>query len=114
MRRGWRCSAASSTGRRALVRSAGRGIDGSNPNRDFITGASVPFGVAVDGLALGSAGSGGKSLKFGKVKLNKKKGTALLPVTVPSAGTLSIGGKGVVKKRSGLARALGRTAEEGP
>ena len=53
------------------------GIDGSNPNRDFITGASTPFGVAVDGLALGSAGSGGKSLKFGKVKLNKKKGTAL-------------------------------------
>jgi hypothetical protein len=91
------------------------GIDGSNPNRDFITGASTPFGVAVDGLPLGSAGSGGgKNLKFGKVKLNKKKGTALLPVTVPSAGTLSIGGKGVVKKRSGLARALGALLKKVP
>jgi virginiamycin B lyase len=90
------------------------GIDGSNPNRDFITGASTPFGVAVDGLPLGSAGGAGKSLKFGKVKLNKKKGTALLPVTVPSAGTLSIGGKGVVKKRSGLARALGALLKKVP
>jgi virginiamycin B lyase len=90
------------------------GIDGSNPNRDFITGASTPFGVAVDGLALGSAGSGGKSLKFGKVKLNKKKGTALLPVTVPGSGTLSIGGKGLVHKRPGLARALGALAKKAP
>ena len=44
-------------------------------------------------------------LKFGKVKLNRKKGTATLPVTVPGSGTLSIGGKGLVKKRPALARA---------
>jgi virginiamycin B lyase len=90
------------------------GIDGSNPNRDFITGASSPFGIAVDGLPLGSAGSGSKSLKFGKVKLNKKKGTALLPVTVPGAGTLSLGGKGVVKKRSSSARTLGALLKKVP
>jgi hypothetical protein len=48
-------------------------------------------------------GSGSKSgLKYGKVKLNKSKGTAILPVTVPGSGNLSIGGKGVVHKRPGL------------
>jgi Low-density lipoprotein receptor repeat class B. len=90
-------------------------LDGSNPNRDFITtGALWPFGVAVDGAPLGSAGGGGKSLKFGKVKLNKKKGTALLPVTVPSAGTLSLGGKGLVHKRLGQAPALGKLFKKVP
>jgi hypothetical protein len=44
----------------------------------------------------------------GNVKLNKAKGTALLPVTVPGSGTLSIGGKGLVHKRPGLARAVGK------
>jgi streptogramin lyase len=90
-------------------------IDGSNPKSDFITGVSSPFGVAVDGNKLGSAGSGGGSvLKFGKPKLNKKKGTALLPVTVPSAGTLSIGGKGLVHKRPGMARGLGKLFKKVP
>jgi hypothetical protein len=41
-------------------------------------------------------------LKYGKVKLNKNKGIAILPVTVPGSGDLSVGGKGVVKKRPGL------------
>jgi virginiamycin B lyase len=86
-------------------------IDGSNPNRDFITGASTPFGVAVAGTASGGGSSG---LKFGKVKLNKKKGTALLSVTVPSSGTLSIGGKGLVHKRIGQARARGRLFKKVP
>jgi hypothetical protein len=36
-------------------------------------------------------------IKLGKVKLNKKKGTATLPVGVPTAGTLTVSGKGVVK-----------------
>jgi hypothetical protein len=48
--------------------------------------------------------SGKSGLKFGKPKLNKKKGTALLPVTVPGSGTLSLRGKGLVKMRPGLAR----------
>lgn len=36
---------------------------------------------------------------FGRLKRNTVKGTALLPVTVPGAGTLSLSGKGVVKQR---------------
>jgi hypothetical protein len=35
--------------------------------------------------------------KLGKLKLNKKKGTATLSVTVPGAGTLTLSGKGVKK-----------------
>jgi hypothetical protein len=50
------------------------------------------------------AGGNASGLKFGKVKLNKKKGTATLPVTVPGTGDLSVGGKGVVKKRPGLGK----------
>ena len=41
---------------------------------------------------------------FGRLKHKRSRGTATLPVTVPGAGTLSVGGKGVVGKR--LARAL--------
>jgi hypothetical protein len=36
---------------------------------------------------------------IGKPKLNKRKGTAKLPVTVPGGGTLTLTGKGVVKQR---------------
>ena len=36
------------------------------------------------------------SCLLGKAKLNKKKGTALLPVTVPGPGTLTLSGKGAV------------------
>jgi DNA-binding beta-propeller fold protein YncE len=50
--------------------------------------------------------------KFGKVKRNKRRGTAKLPVTVPGGGTLTLTGKGVVKQRaapdSSRSRALGR------
>lgn len=38
-------------------------------------------------------------LKLGGVKLNKAKGTATLSVKVPSAGTLTVSGKGVVKAK---------------
>jgi hypothetical protein len=44
---------------------------------------------------------GGSGLKFGKPKLNKRRGTALLAVTVPGSGRLAIGGKGVAEKRRG-------------
>jgi hypothetical protein len=53
----------------------------------------------------GGGGGGGNGqpvsneFSFGKAKKNKKKGTAILPVTVPGAGTLSLSGKGVVKQR---------------
>jgi hypothetical protein len=35
------------------------------------------------------------SVQFGKVRRNRGKGTAKLPVTVPGAGTLAAGGKGL-------------------
>jgi hypothetical protein len=35
------------------------------------------------------------SVQFGKVKRNRGKGTARLPVTVPGVGTLTAGGKGL-------------------
>jgi hypothetical protein len=38
-------------------------------------------------------------IKLGKVKLNRAKGTATLSVGVPSAGTLTVAGKGIVKAK---------------
>jgi hypothetical protein len=38
-------------------------------------------------------------LKFGKVKLNKAKGTAIVFVKVPAAGTLTASGKGIAKAK---------------
>lgn len=59
--------------------------------------------------------TGNKSgLKFGKIIRNKNKGTALLPVTVPGSGELSIGGKGVVKKRPGAGSLAYRLLKEVP
>jgi hypothetical protein len=37
---------------------------------------------------------------FGKLKRNKKRGTAVLPVTVPGAGTLSLSGRGVAGQQA--------------
>jgi hypothetical protein len=42
---------------------------------------------------------------FGKLKRNKKRGTALLPVTVPGAGTLSLSGRGVAGQQASASRA---------
>jgi hypothetical protein len=39
----------------------------------------------------------------GKLKRNTENGTAIIPVTVPGAGTLSLSGKGVVKQRDSVA-----------
>jgi hypothetical protein len=64
-------------------------------------------------LPLQKPGAGGKSgLKLGKVKLDKQAGTATLAVTVPGPGALSVGGKGVVKKRSEVAREAHRLARK--
>jgi len=46
---------------------------------------------------------------FGKVKLNKAKGTATLTVVVPGPGTLALGGKGV-KKATRKVAAAGKAA----
>jgi len=43
---------------------------------------------------------------FGKLKLNKNKGTAILTVDVPGAGTLTLGGKGIVPQRLGRSTGL--------
>jgi hypothetical protein len=40
------------------------------------------------------------AFRFGKLKRNKQKGTALLTVVVPGPGTLTLTGKGVVKRRT--------------
>ncbi|HWB69835.1 MAG TPA: hypothetical protein VG518_07645, partial [Solirubrobacterales bacterium] len=37
---------------------------------------------------------------FGKLKLNKKRGTATLAVKLPSAGKVKLGGKGVVSREA--------------
>jgi hypothetical protein len=42
---------------------------------------------------------------FGKVKRNKSRGTAVLPVTVPGAGTLALSGKGVAGQQASTSRA---------
>jgi hypothetical protein len=55
--------------------------------------------------------------RVGKAKLNKDKGTATLPVTVPGAGKVTLTGKGVVKQRPGrrdrgtLARTVGKAGK---
>ncbi len=43
--------------------------------------------------------------KIGKARLNKRRGTARLPVTIPGSGELTLTGKGVVTQRLPRARA---------
>jgi hypothetical protein len=45
---------------------------------------------------------------FGKLKRNTERGTAILPVTVPGGGTLSLSGKGVVAQQASVSRAAGK------
>lgn len=47
------------------------------------------------------------AFSFGKAKLNKRKGTARLPVKVPGPGTLKLRGKGLVPQRSSAAVGAG-------
>ncbi len=42
---------------------------------------------------------------FGSLKRNTKRGTAVLPVTVPGAGTLSLSGRGVASQQASTSRA---------
>jgi subtilisin-like proprotein convertase family protein len=46
------------------------------------------------------------TIKAGKPKLNKKKGTAQIPVTVADAGTLTLKGKGVKSASASKAKAV--------
>jgi Divergent InlB B-repeat domain/PKD domain len=60
----------------------------------------------------GQGGGPSNNFSFGKAKLNKKKGTAKLPVTVPNAGNLTLSGKGLTpihKAKAGKAVRAGTT-----
>jgi hypothetical protein len=83
-----------------------------------MTADLTPFGgqtvrlrlAEVDNLAVFNASADAASLtstpisnvfSFGKLKRNKHRGTAILPVNVPGPGTLSLTGKGVKTQRPG-------------
>jgi hypothetical protein len=70
-------------------------LDGTGVDQSFITGAENPCGVAVD------SGPAPPSNQFsvGKVKKNRRNGTAKLTVSVPGPGALTLTGKGVVTQR---------------
>jgi hypothetical protein len=55
------------------------------------TGLSAPNGTAVRGVAAVAVSN---SFTIGRPILNRRKGTARLPVTLPGAGTLIAGGSG--------------------
>ena len=80
-------------------------LDGSGIDDAFITGADGPCGVAVDVEAKAPS----NAFTFGKVKRNKKKGTATLEVNVPGAGTLDLTGKGVKTQRPAISPPYART-----
>ncbi len=68
--------------------------------------AALPVGRFAISSCRSEEGVGGGALGFGKVKLNRKAGTAVLPVKVPAAGSLTLSGKGIVKATK-TARAAG-------
>lgn len=62
-----------------------------NAGVDAISVASAPSGAGAGGPS-GSKPPGSVSFGFGKVKANRKNGTAILPVKVPKPGTLTAKG----------------------
>jgi hypothetical protein len=98
--------------------------DATGVNQSFVvTGGGEIHGVAVDGLALppapapgpapggGSGGGGGgetspvpppNEIEFGKLKLNRAKGTATLAIAVKDPGALSFQGKGIRKGKKAV------------
>jgi hypothetical protein len=66
-------------------------LDGSVVDQSFIGGANGPVGVAVDSLVPPNFFTLGK-------KLNRKKGTAVLIVSVPGPGRLALRGRGIRKQ----------------
>jgi len=63
------------------------------------TGLAGPGGPGGPGGGVQQAGQASNSFSFGGVKLNEGKGTATLTVDVPGAGSVTLGGNGVVKQR---------------
>jgi hypothetical protein len=71
-------------------------LNATGVNHSFITGATFPCGVAVDAVSPPSSlAPPSNEFALGKPKLNEKRGTAKLPVTVPAAGVLTLSGNGV-------------------
>lgn len=66
-------------------------LDGSAPDIAFIRGIGNPLGLAVDAGTPPPA----NDFTIGKLKRNKRKGTAKLAVEVPGPGTLGLAGKGL-------------------
>jgi hypothetical protein len=62
---------------------------------------SDEMNAGADAIAVKSNG-----FSIGKAKLRKKNGTAVLPVTVPDAGTLKVAGKGVTNRATLASKAV--------
>jgi Tol biopolymer transport system component len=83
-----------------------------NSGADYPSWAAVPAppspppAGSTPSPATAISSKSGNHFSFGKLKLNKKKGTATLIVTVPGAGSLVLGGKGV-KRASAQAKGPG-------
>jgi hypothetical protein len=69
-------------------------LDGTSPDFAYIRGGNEVRGLAVNAGSSPPAPPCGE-LEFGKLKKNRKKGTAKLTVEVGCAGTLVLGGRGV-------------------
>ncbi len=90
----WADSAAATPGPGTINRS---NLDGSSPET-LIADAGAPRGLAVD------AGVPSNEFSLGKLKRNKRKGTAKLSVEVPGPGELALSGNGVEPQRSAKRR----------
>jgi hypothetical protein len=55
--------------------------------------------VAVSTIALSTNATPSNAVSLGKAVLNKRKGTATVPVFVPGPGVVTLTGKGVIKQR---------------
>jgi hypothetical protein len=71
-------------------------LNGSAVDQDFITGLLGPVGLA---LSAPAAEPPSNEFTLGKLKRNKKKGTAKLTVEVPGPGELALSGKAVKPQR---------------
>ncbi len=76
-------------------------LDGTGADQSFIGGATGPCGVAVDvPPSAASPMPPSNVFTLGKPKLNQRRGTAQLPVTVPGPGELGLSGNGVKVARA--------------
>ncbi len=88
----WANSAASSIGRANL--------DGTGVNQAYVSlPGDDPVGVAVDDGVDADPVPPSNEFSFGKLKRNRKKGTAKLTVNVPGPGELALSGAGLASQR---------------